>query len=135
MIGNIDQAKKILNRYESFNLVFGGEPSKEALDLTPFPVTNRLCSIFPEVEYNHNNLIRFRLSFCLPTVSPPEIKFDIEPRVIEELSMSSTEPRPDAPWIKRSTFGVIFTDEMVGVDIDIKTEKSLKRLDEIKIEG
>lgn len=47
--------------------------------------------------------------------------------------MSSTEPRPDAPWIKRSTFGVIFTDEMVGVDIDIKTEKSVKRLDEIKI--
>ncbi len=48
--------------------------------------------------------------------------------------MSSTEPRPDAPWIKRNTFGVIFTDEMVGVDIDIKTEKSLKKLDEIKIE-
>ena len=47
--------------------------------------------------------------------------------------MNSTEPRPDAPWIKRNTFGVIFTDEMVGVDIDIKTEKSLKRLDEIKI--
>jgi hypothetical protein len=48
--------------------------------------------------------------------------------------MSSAEPRPDAPWIKRNTFGVIFTDEMVGVDIDIKTEKSIRRLDEIKIE-
>ena len=48
--------------------------------------------------------------------------------------MISTEPRPDAPWIKRNVFGVVFTDEMVGVDIDIKTQKSLKRLDEIKIE-
>ena len=48
--------------------------------------------------------------------------------------MSSTEPRPDAPWIKRNTFGVIFTDEMVGVDIDIKTEKSVKKFEEIKIE-
>ncbi len=48
--------------------------------------------------------------------------------------MSSTQPRPDAPWIKRNVFGVVFTDEMVGVDIDIKTQKSLKRLDEIKIE-
>jgi hypothetical protein len=48
--------------------------------------------------------------------------------------MSSTEPRPDAPWIKRNNFGVVFTDEMVGVDIDIKTEKSIKRFDEIKIE-
>lgn len=43
--------------------------------------------------------------------------------------MSSTEPRPDAPWIKRNTFGVIFTDEVIGGDIDIKTEKSLKKLD------
>lgn len=49
--------------------------------------------------------------------------------------MSSTEPRPDAPWIKRNNFGVVFTDEMVGVDIDIKTEKSLKKLQEIKIEA
>ena len=48
--------------------------------------------------------------------------------------MNSTEPRPDAPWIKRNTFGVIFTDEMVGVDIDIKTQKSVKKFDEIKIE-
>jgi hypothetical protein len=48
--------------------------------------------------------------------------------------MGSTEPRPDAPWIKRNVFGVIFTDEMVGVDIDIKTEKSIKKLEEIKIE-
>jgi hypothetical protein len=42
--------------------------------------------------------------------------------------MNSTEPRPDAPWIKRNTFGVVFTDDMVGTDIDIKTEKSLKKL-------
>ncbi len=48
--------------------------------------------------------------------------------------MGSTEPRPDAPWIKRNVFGVIFTDEMVGVDIDIKTEKSIKKLEEIKID-
>lgn len=49
--------------------------------------------------------------------------------------MSSSDPRPDAPWIKRNNFGVIFTDEMVGVDIDIKTEKSIKKFDEIKIEA
>lgn len=48
--------------------------------------------------------------------------------------MSSVQPRPDAPWIKRNTFGVIFTDEMVGVDVDIKTEKSRGKIEEIKIE-
>lgn len=54
-------------------------------------------------------------------MNPPEINFEIEPKIIEEIGMNSTEPRPDAPWIKRNTFGVIFTDDMVGVDIDIKT--------------
>lgn len=68
------------------------------------------------------------MSFCLPKVHPPEIKFDVEPKVIEEIAMNSVEPRPDAPWIKRNTFGVIFTDEMVGVDVDIKTENSIKKL-------
>ena len=42
--------------------------------------------------------------------------------------MSSTEPRPDAPWIKRNVFGVVFTDEMMGTDIDIKTQKSVKKI-------
>ncbi len=49
--------------------------------------------------------------------------------------MMSAEPKPDAPWIKRNNFGVIFTDEVVGVDIDIKTEKSVKRDDDIRIEA
>ena len=38
--------------------------------------------------------------------------------------MSSTDPRPDAPWIKRNSFGVIFTDQIVGFDVDLKTQKS-----------
>lgn len=72
----------MLSKYESFTLLFQDEDVKEALDLTPFPVTNRLCSIFPEICYPQNKLIRFRLSFCLPTVAPPEIKFEIEPKII-----------------------------------------------------
>jgi hypothetical protein len=71
----------------------------------------------------------------LPSISPPEIKFEIESKIIEELNMMSAEPKPDAPWIKRNNFGVIFTDEVVGVDIDIKTEKSVKRDDDIRIEA
>ncbi len=45
--------------------------------------------------------------------------------------MSSTEARPDAPWIKRNSFGVIFTDEVISFDIDINTAKSsIKNLHE-----
>lgn len=39
--------------------------------------------------------------------------------------MCSTEPRPDAPWIKRNMHGVIFTDEVIGFDVDLRTEKSI----------
>ncbi len=46
-------------------------------------MTNRLCSIFPEIEYTGNSLMRFRISFCLPKVNPPEIKFEIEGKIIE----------------------------------------------------
>jgi hypothetical protein len=41
--------------------------------------------------------------------------------------MSSIESRPDAPWIKRNKFGVVFTtsEELLKVeDVDIKTERS-----------
>jgi hypothetical protein len=72
MIGNRENAYKSLKNFESFYLVFGDnqeEKLEEPIDLTPFPITNRLCSIFPEVEYNE--VIRFKISFCLPTVSPP----------------------------------------------------------------
>ena len=40
--------------------------------------------------------------------------------------MSSIESRPDAPWIKRNKFGVVFTtsEELLKIeDVDIKTER------------
>lgn len=54
-------------------------------------------------------------------MQPPQIKFEIDEKILKDLSMSSTEPRPDAPWIKRNSHGVIFTDEIVGFDVDLKT--------------
>lgn len=40
-------AKKLLCKYESFEFLYGQLPSKQPIDLTPFPVNSRLCSIFP----------------------------------------------------------------------------------------
>ena len=95
------------------------------LAIPPFPTSNRLCSIFPEIEYETNK--KFRLSFDLSAVHPPAIFFETEYKLIEEVSMSSIESRPDAPWIKRNKFGVVFTtsEELLkGEDVDIKTERS-----------
>jgi hypothetical protein len=49
--------------------------------MTPFPTSNRLCSIFPEIEYENKK--KFRLSFDLPAVHPPAITFDTEYKLIE----------------------------------------------------
>lgn len=33
--------------------------------------------------------------------------------------MSTIEVKPEAPWIKRSDSGVIFTDDVVAYDVEI----------------
>lgn len=54
--------------------------------------------------------------------------------MIKDVNMCSTEPRPDAPWIKRNVHGVVFTDEIMGFDIDLRTEKSAHNLETAKME-
>ena len=73
----MEQAMPIIELYESFKVLLGGEAPPQPLDLTPFPTANRLCSIFSETEWEYKSNIRFRLSFCLPAVHPPEISFDV----------------------------------------------------------
>ena len=68
MLGKEESAFKVLNQYEEFKASLE-ENMEEMADITPFPVSNRLCSIFPETIYNDK--IKFRLSFCLPEVQPP----------------------------------------------------------------
>lgn len=43
--------------------------------------------------------------------------------MVEKLSINNTEARPDAPWIKRNSFGVVFTQDLMGCDIDLETEQ------------
>lgn len=47
MLGNIDKAREYLGGYESFGCVFEGVEREEDVGITPFPTSNRLCSIFP----------------------------------------------------------------------------------------
>ncbi len=123
MLGNNSKAAEYLKDYEGFKSLFG--ESKEGEDqhiVTPFPTSNRLCSIFPQTSFENKS--KFRLSFDLPAVNPPAIVFETEYKLIEEVSMMSIQSRPDAPWIKRNQFGVVFTtsEELLKVeDVDIRT--------------
>ena len=38
--------------------------------------------------------------------------------------MSAIEIKPEAPWIRRSDEGVIFTDDVVGVDVELSESSS-----------
>ena len=38
--------------------------------------------------------------------------------------MSTIEIKPEAPWIKRSEEGVIFTDDVVGVEVQLSQSSS-----------
>lgn len=38
--------------------------------------------------------------------------------------MATIEIKPEAPWIKRSEEGVIFTDDVVGCDVELSKSSS-----------
>ena len=40
------------------------------------------------------------------------------------MNMSTIEIKPEAPWIRRSEEGVIFTDDVVGVDVELSKSSS-----------
>ena len=45
MLGKEESAFQVLNQYEEFK-AYLEENIEEMADITPFPVSNRLCSIF-----------------------------------------------------------------------------------------
>ena len=61
--------------------------------------------------------LQTRLFFCLPAVQKPDIKPKFDEKLFDEINMSTIEIKPEAPWIRRSEEGVIFTDDVVGVDV------------------
>lgn len=67
-----------------------------AEEITPFPIKNRLCSIYAP-EQSGNTL--FRLSFCLPQMKLTEVRFQKNRKILEDVSFKDLDMRPSAPWI------------------------------------
>ena len=63
--------------------------------------------------------VRTRIYFCIPYVKKPEISIKFDFKVLEHFEMNIIEIKPEAPWIRRSEEGVIFTDEVVKYDIEL----------------
>lgn len=55
------------------------------------------------------------------------IKFDF--KILEHFDMNIIEIKPEAPWIRRTEEGVIFTDEVVKYDIELSESSSSNKED------
>lgn len=88
--------------------------------LNIFPFTNRLCGIFEEVTValpsSESAVLNFRLSFCLPSVELPSTEIKVGLDILDDLRISSVENKPEAPWIKRTEEGIIFTSELISTE-------------------
>lgn len=84
-----------------------------------FPSNNRLCGIYEELRHKLTNQVEvaFRLSFCLPSVEPPSMLIKVGFEILLDLKITSVENRPEAPWIKRSTEGIIFTNNIIQSEV------------------
>lgn len=91
------------------SLVEAGQPINSRLSI--FPVTNRLCGIFEEKPADTP-----RLSFCLPSVKLPETTIKVGFEILSDLKITSVENRPEAPWIKRSEEGIVFTSDIISTE-------------------
>ncbi|KAL4437922.1 hypothetical protein ABPG74_001093 [Tetrahymena malaccensis] len=92
-----------------------------------FPVKNRLCSIFPRVQTGFSVYKDFSLNlyFCLPKIEPPSMKPSFDESLLENLQPTAVENKPEAPWIRRTSEGIIFTDNVQYFDdLDLKTEST-----------
>lgn len=135
MQGKYEQAKSKFEKLKSYepikpkaealvSLALHQSNSASELAIDPalitniFPHNNRLCGIFNEVTMKLKQSsacpsISFRLSFCLPTVELPTTEIKAGMEILEDLSITSVENRPEAPWIKRNREGIVFTNNII----------------------
>lgn len=98
-----------------------------------FPYKRRLCGIYPTIDLpllsettQQLSSIPLKLSFCLPYVKPPSLKIKVGYEILRNIKITTVENRPEAPWIKRSNEGIMFTSELTSTEI---TE--VKNLDQL----
>ena len=123
LLGNQSKASQDLRRAEKYDpesfSKFCGE--KKSVYLTVFPTQSRLCNQFAFVKTpltNGTAAIHLRPSFSFPFIKPPNMIPCVDNNVLDCLTPNSVPLKPEAPWIKRCSFGIKFTDEIYMTDDD-----------------
>ena len=94
------------------------EVEEEEKGFSIFPFKRRLCGIYqPTIIKIKDVLVPVRLSFCLPYVSPPDLGIKVGFEILKEIKITSVENQPEAPWIKRESEHIMFTNQITTDEI------------------
>lgn len=121
VLGNTVEAKKDQKRalkHDNENASKFLEHGK-SVELTVFPQQQRLCYGFAFVKTplaNGSAHIYLRPSFSFPFIKPPNMIPCVENSVLDTFSPTAVPLKPEAPWIKKCSFGIKFTDEIFYTD-------------------
>ena len=67
---------------------------------------------------NGSAAIHVRPSFSFPFIKPPNMIPCVDNNVLDCLKPNAMPLKPEAPWIKKCSFGIKFTDEIYMTDDD-----------------
>lgn len=103
---------------------------KNPITVNIFPTAHRLCNHYPYVKVyfpSFSSYVRMRPSFSFPFIKPPNMIPSIDDNVFEQFTINAIKIKPEAPWIKRGSFGIKFTDKIqtteYGEDFDISEDE------------
>ena len=111
---------KRANKYDHENAVRFLE-SRLSVTLPVFPQHQRLCHGMSFVKFTfpgHTAAIYMKPSFSFPFIKPPNMIPCVDNSVLEQFTAKAIPLKPEAPWIKRCSFGIKFTDEIYFTDDD-----------------
>lgn len=89
-------------------------------EIAIFPCVNRLCGIYEPIIHEltasadrKSQMLSIKLSFCLPYIAPPSLSIKAGFETLEKIDISCVENRPEAPWIRRTADGIVFTNNIL----------------------
>mmetsp|Transcript_14890 Transcript_14890/g.13091 ORF Transcript_14890/g.13091 Transcript_14890/m.13091 type:complete len:162 (+) Transcript_14890:271-756(+) len=79
---------------------------------------------FPSFSSNMGTYILMRPSFSFPFIKPPNMIPSIDDNIFEQFTINALKIKPEAPWIKRGSHGIKFTDQIQITEYDDEFEIS-----------
>ena len=108
---------------------------KKPITLNVFPTAHRLWNYYPYVKVifpSFSGYVLMRPSFSFPFIKPPNMIPSIDDNIFEQFTINSIKIKPEAPWIKRSSHGIKFTDKIQTTeyeeDIEISDDENTKKV-------